>query len=79
MLEMELIMNTGIETRNVPNQDQVLNQDQGEINNQFAQRIIEWYYSKYALNWETFLEAKKIELITNNKSFASSVFQLNLR
>lgn len=36
-----------------------------EINNQFAKNIIKWYFSRYALDWKSFLEAKKIVQITN--------------
>jgi GH35 family endo-1,4-beta-xylanase len=35
-----------------------------EINNQFAKNIIKWYFSRYALDWKSFLEAKKIVQIT---------------
>jgi hypothetical protein len=48
---------------------------QRKINDQFAQRIIDWYFSESTLNWETFLDAKKIALITKNPSFTSEAFQ----
>ena len=40
-----------------------------DINLRFAQNIIDWYFSKFGLDWETFLESKRIALITNT-SFA---------
>ncbi len=36
-----------------------------DINLRFAQNIIDWYFSKFGLDWETFLESKRIALITN--------------
>lgn len=36
-----------------------------EINNQFAKNIIKWYFSRYTLDWKSFLEAKKIVQITS--------------
>jgi|Laugresp1bdmlbsn_1035097.scaffolds.fasta_scaffold176420_1 hypothetical protein len=45
-----------------------------DINLRFAQNIIDWYFSKFGLDWQTFLESKKIALITNT-SFAPRVIQ----
>lgn len=33
---------------------------QRTINDQFAQRIIDWCFSESTLNWQTFLDAKKM-------------------
>lgn len=43
-----------------------------EINLRFAQNIIDWYFSKFELDWQTFLESKRIALITNT-SFTPNV------
>lgn len=50
-----------------------------DINDRFAEKIIDWYFSKYSLNWETFLEAKRIAQITNNTSFVSKAFQFRMK
>lgn len=50
-----------------------------DINDRFAEKLIDWYFSKYSLNWETFLEAKRIAQITNNTSFVSKAFQFRMK
>jgi hypothetical protein len=47
-----------------------------DINLRFAQKIIDWYFYRNSLNWETFLEAKRIAQVTNDTSFISKVFQV---
>lgn len=47
-----------------------------DINLRFAQNIIDWYFSKFELDWQTFLESKRIALITNT-SFAPKEMPLH--
>jgi hypothetical protein len=72
-------MNTSIRSsrkqKKAIEQTQFVMKNRKDINLRFAQKIIEWYFSRYALNWRTFLEAKRIAQITNNTSFVSKVFQ----
>lgn len=57
-------------------QTQLVMTNRQDINLQLAQNIIDWYFSKYALNWSTFLEAKRIALITNDTSFVSKALRI---
>ena len=71
-------MNTDIQTKG--NLEMSIEQIQSEMKNRedinlrFAQNIIDWYFAKFGLDWQTFLESKRIALITNT-SFAPKVLQ----
>lgn len=56
-------------------QTQSAKMNREDINLRFAQNIIDWYFSKFELDWQTFLESKRIALITNT-SFAPKVIQI---
>lgn len=62
-------MNTELKSSNSQEisieQAQYVINNRHEINNQFAKNLIKWYFSRYALDWKSFLEAKKIVQITN--------------
>lgn len=62
-------MNTdpkSLETREMSTkQAQSARMNREDINLRFAQNIIDWYFSKFELDWQTFLESKRIALITN--------------
>lgn len=69
-------MNTdpqSLETREMSTkQAQSARMNREDINLRFAQNIIDWYFSKFELDWQTFLESKRIALITNT-SFTPNV------